>query len=828
MNFKKFLPHVVSIAVFVIAALLYFHPVLEGDKMSQSDIEQYIGMAKEVNDFRAETGEEPYWAESAFSGMPTYQLGAYFPNDFVRSLDLWLRFLPRPADYLFLYFLGFYILMLALKVDWKLSIFGALAFGFSTYLIIIFGAGHNAKAHTIAYMPMVLAGVLWVFQRKYLLGFTFTALATALQIKANHPQMTYYLLFAILILGIVELIDAIKKDKIKVFAKQTGILFAAMLIAVGVNATRLMSTKEYADFSTRGKSELTINPDGSPKDNVNGLSTEYITEYSYGISETFNLLIPRYKGGGSKEQMTHDMETYELLESKFGTQNTERYFSDLYSYWGDQPYVEAPAYIGVVIFFFFFLGIFLVRGKLKYWLVASTVFAILMSWGKNFFLTDFFIDYVPLYDKFRAVSSFQVIAELCVPILGILAIKEFFSKDREGLEKREALKKALYVTAGLVVVGLLYAVGFSTFEAPADQFYEGMEQQYQISGLVDAVKADRESMLYWDSLRSIVLILLCYGGLWLFLRKKIDQMKAVLAFTVLVLFDLIMINKNYTYKPDPERSQKYYHWKSAKEVDRPYIASQADKEILKDKTHYRVANFTVSPFNDGSTSYFHKSIGGYHAAKMGRYSDLIEFQIAKNNQEVLNMLNVKYFIFPGEGNTQQVQINPEINGNAWFVQELKVVVSGDTEIKALDSLKTKSQATIDQRQTDKRFEVNLAKDSTATIKLVEYELNHLTYESNASSDQFAVFSEIYYKDGWNAYLDGNLVPHYRVNYVLRGMEVPTGEHTIEFKFEPQVIQTGGTISLVSYAFLLIIPIGWFFVQRKNQSSGKEATNSDGV
>jgi hypothetical protein len=829
MNFKKFLPHVVSMAVFAIAALLYFHPVLKGEKMSQSDIRQYIGMAKEVNDFKAETGEEPYWAESAFSGMPTYQLGAHFPNDFVRSLDLGLRFLPRPADYLFLYFLGFYILMLALKVDWKLGILGALAFGFSTYLIIIFGAGHNAKAHTIAYMPMVLAGVLWVFQRKYLLGFSFTALAMALQIKANHPQMTYYLLFAILILGIVELVDAIRKEKIPVFAKQTGILVAAMLIAVGVNATRLMATKQYADYSTRGKSELTINPDGSKKETTNGLSKEYITQYSYDIQETFNLLVPRYMGGGTVETLDAGSETYRVMEEKFGTDQAEDFTQSILTYWGEQPIIEAPAYIGVVIFFFFFLGIFLVRGKLKYWLVATTVFAILMSWGKNFFLTDFFIDYVPLYNKFRAVSSFQVIAELCVPILGILAIKEFFSKDRASLEKEQALKKALYVTAGLVVVGLLYAVGFSTFEGIRDGRYLQMEQQYQIEGLLEAVIQDRKSLLYTDTFRSLILIGLCFAVLWFYLAKKLKATVSVIAFTALLLFDLLQVNLRYVNEED---------FVPAKRVDRPYVASDVDKEILKDKTHYRVANFTTDPFQDGSTSYFHKSIGGYHAAKMGRYQELTEFHIDIQSQritpDVLNMLNVKYFIFPGEQGQQQVQMNPDTNGNAWFVQEVRVLDNANEEIKALDSLKTKSEAIL--RVRDPEFGgaleagqvLNYATDSLDIIKLTDYKLNHLTYEAKSATKQFAVFSEIYYKDGWNAYLNGELVEHHQVNYVLRGMEVPAGEHTIEFKFEPQVIQTGGTISLISYAFLLIIPIGWFFLQRKNQSSGKEATNSDGV
>lgn len=804
MNFKKLLPHIASIAIFIIAALLYFNPVLKGQKMSQSDITQYIGMAKEVNDFRANTGEEPYWAESAFSGMPTYQLGAYFPNDFVQQLDWWIRFLPRPADYLFLYFLGFYVLMLALKVDWKLSILGALTFGFSTYLIIIFGAGHNAKAHTIAYMPMVLAGVLWIFQRKYLLGFVVTALAMALEIKANHPQMTYYLLFAILILGIVELIDAIKKKKYQVFQTQTMVIIGAMVIAVGVNATRLMSTKQYADYSTRGKSELTINADGTEKESTSGLSRDYITQYSYSIPETFNLLVPRYMGGGTFEKLGEGSHTYEFVETLAGPQQASGFTEQVLTYWGEQPIVEAPAYIGAVIIFFFFLGVFLVRGKLKYWLVATTAFAIIMSWGKYIFLTDIFIDYVPLYNKFRAVSSFQVIAELCVPILGILAIKEFFSGDQSPFKKKEALKKALYTTAGLVVVGLLYAIGFSTFEGIRDANYA------QYEGLIDAVIADRKSMLYSDSFRSLILIGLSFGILWFYLQKKLKATAAVIGFTVLILFDLLQVNLRYVNSDD---------FKSARRVDKPFVASPVDKEILKDKSHYRVGNFAGNPFEEGRTSYFHKSIGGYHAAKMGRYSDLIDFHMnvytGKLNPEVLNMLNTKYLIFPGEGNKGKVQFNPEANGNAWFVSEIKEVNSADEEIKALDSLKTKTSATLDVSAFDVE-KVNILRDSTATIKLTDYKLNHLTYESNTSSDQFAVFSELYYKDGWNTYVDGELTPHYRVNYALRGMKVPAGEHSIEFKFEPRVIKTGTTISLVSYALLLFIPVGWLFYDRRKR------------
>ena len=643
MNFKKIVPHIASLAIFIIAALLYFHPVLKGQKMSQSDIRQYIGMAKEMNDFRAETGEEPYWAESPFGGMPTYQLGARFPNDYVQQLDWWIRFLPRPADYLFLYFLGFYVLMLALKVDWKLSILGALTFGFSTYLIIIFGAGHNAKAHTIAYMPMVLAGVIWIFKRRYLLGFFVTALTMALEIKANHPQMTYYLLFAILILGIVELIDALKKKEYVIFGKQTAVILGAMFIAVGVNATRLMATKEYADYSTRGKSELTINPDGSEKETTNGLSKDYITQYSYAIQETFNLLVPRYMGGGTVESLGEDSHVYEFIESIAGPQQAAGFSEQVLTYWGEQPIVEAPAYIGAVIIFFFFLGVFLVRGKLKYWLVATTAFAIIMSWGKHIFLTDIFIDYFPLYNKFRAVSSFQVIAELCVPILGILAIKEFFFGNQTDFQKKEALKKALYTTGGLVIVGLLYALGFSTFEGIRDNGYA------QYEGLLDAVIADRKSLLYSDSFRSLILIGLSFGILWFYLQKKVKVNFALAAFAILILFDLLQVNLRYVNEED---------FVSARRVDKPFVQSPIDKEILKDKSHYRVGNFAVNPYEDGRTAYFHKSIGGYHAAKLGRFEDLFEFQIAKNNYEVLNMMNIKYFIVADDEGNQRIRQKP--------------------------------------------------------------------------------------------------------------------------------------------------------------------------
>mgnify|MGYP000038252959 CR=1 FL=1 len=803
---NKIIPYIVAFVVFTLASIIYFHPVLKGQKLNQSDITQFRGMVKEINDYRADKKTEPYWTGASFSGMPAYQISTYYPNDFVRLLDRTLRFLPRPADYTFLYFLSFFVLMMALKVNWRLAILGSLAFGFSTYLIIIFGAGHNAKAHAIAYMPLVLAGVLWVFQKRYILGFLVTGVAMALEIYTNHPQMTYYLGFCLLILGIVELINAIKEKVVPTFIKQSIIIIAAVLLGIGANSPRLMAMKEYADHSTRGKSELTINPDGSKKQALKGLDKAYITEYSYAKLETFNLFIPRFMGGGTVDKLGENSNFYKTIEDKAGKKVAKEYAEQALTYWGDQTIVEAPAYIGAVVFFFFFLGIFLVKGRLKQWLVAATIFSVLMSWGRNFEgLTNFFIDYIPLYNKFRAVSSIQVIAELCIPVLAILGLKEFFSSTISSKEKKEALKKALYVFSGLIIVGFLLAHSFSTFEGLRDAQYN------QLPGLVDAIIADRKSMLLMDSLRSIVLMLVSAGVLWMLLKNKLKQGVTIIIITVFVLFDLISVNKKYINEDD---------FKTARKIEKPFTASEADKYILQDKSHFRVGNFSVNPINDGSTSYFHQSIGGYHAAKLGRYQELFDFQIAKNNMQVLNMLNTKYFIIPTDKGQKQAQRNSKANGNAWFVKNVKVVDSANEEMLALDSINTKKEVVINRKELleiyNSNYKTKFQKDSTATINLVNYDVTTLTYQSKTEKEQFAVFSEIYYKDGWNAYLDGKLQPHFRVNYVLRGMIIPAGKHKIEFKFEPKVIQQGKIISLTSYGLLFLITIGWFFYERKKK------------
>ena len=798
-NIFKYLGVVV---LFVFASLLYFHPVLKGKKISQSDITQFQGMAKEINDYRADKNAEPYWTGASFSGMPAYQISAYYPNDFVRVIDKTLRFLPRPADYTFLYFLSFFVLMMALKVDWRLATLGSLAFGFSTYLIIIFIPGHNAKAHAIAYMPLVLAGVLWVFRKKYVLGFIVTGFAMALEIYVNHIQMTYYLGFCLLILGIVELIHAIKNDELTVFIKKAAVIISAVVLGIGANSSRIMAMKEYADFSTRGKSELTINADRTEKKQTTGLDKSYITEYSYAKLETFNLFIPRYMGGGTFEELSEDSNFYKLIEKRAGKKVADDYSKQVLTYWGDQTIIEAPAYIGAVIFFLFFLGIFLVKGKLKQWLVAATIFSILLSWGRNFdVITNFFIDYIPLYNKFRAVSSIQVIAELCVPILAILALRDLFSKEINNVKKRKVLEKAVFTFGGVIVLGFLLAHVFSTFEGIRDNNYK------DLVGLIDAVIADRKAMLLSDTIRSLVLVILTGGILWLFLKDKLKKNLVIVGLGVLVLFDLISVDKRYVNQEDFTNSRR---------VDKPFVASNVDKQILQDTTHFRVGNFVGNPMQDGTTSYFHQSIGGYHAAKMGRYSELFEYQIAKKNMQVLNMLNTKYLIVADNKGEKQAQLNPYANGNAWFVNEIKLVDSANKEMMALDSLQTKFEAVIDNRQLDQTINLTFDKDSTATISLKKYDVTELTYESKTNRKQFAVFSEIFYKDGWNAYVDGQLTPHYRVNYVLRGMIVPEGNHTITFKFEPKVIQKGGLISLISYIILILVSAGWLLYDEKKK------------
>lgn len=791
---KAFYTHFFVLVLFVITALAYFGPVLQGKVIDQSDIRQYTGMAKEQNDFRKRTGEEPYWTNGAFGGMPTYQLGAYYPHDYVKETDRLIRFLPRPADYLFLYFLGFYILLCCLKVDYKLAAIGALAFGFSTYLIIILGVGHNAKAHAIGYLPVLLGGIVLVFRKKYLWGFVLTALAMALEIGANHYQMTYYFMLLVLILGIAYLVDAFRKKKLKHYFTSIGILILAVILGIAANATSLMATKEYADWSTRGKSELTINYDGSPKENTNGLSKEYITQWSYGITESLNLFVPRLFGGGSQESMGEDSKTFAYVIDKDIPRSTAlKYFEILPMYWGDQPVTSGPAYIGAIIFFLFILGLILVKGRAKWWLLGGTIMSLLLSWGKNFsFLTDLMIDYFPLYDKFRAVSSIQVILELCTPILAILALNVIFNDFVSKTKKLKALKVSFFTVLGLGIM-LFLAKGMFDFSAPGDERLKmtGLE------GLPEVLREDRKAVYNSDLFRSLSYAFLAALVIWFFIKEKIKQNVVIVILGVLMVLDLVGVDLRYVNSDN---------FVAKRRMAQPFQKTPVNEEILKDKTIFRVFD-QAAGFEGAGTSYFHQAISGYHAAKPAGMEDLFYFHIAQGNIKVLNMLNVKYVIQQDEAGKSYPAVNPEANGNAWFVSKLVEVQSADEEISALKDLEVKNEAVVNTSLFSGINRFNFRKDSLATVALTDYEPNHLTYSSSNSNAGVLVFSEMYYKNGWNAYIDGQLKDHFKVNYVLRALKVPEGQHTIEFKFEPKVIETGSRITLASSIILGLVILG---------------------
>ena len=808
-SIKRFLPHLWVLIGFIIISLAYFSPVLQGKQIFQSDIMQYIGMSKQQKDFKAETGEETYWTNSAFGGMPTYQLGAKYPNNYIKSLDLAIRFLPRPADYLFLYLIGFYVLLLVLKIDYKLAAVGALAFGFSTYLIIILGVGHNSKAHAIAYMPLVLSGILLTFQRKYISGFLLTTIALGLELVANHFQMTYYLMLLTAVLGLVYLIDAYKNKTLASYFKAVGIMIIAVVLAVGLNATNILATKEYVKESTRGQSELTINPDGSPKAITSGLDKNYITEYSYGILESFDLFIPRFMGGGNGENVGKNSKTYEAFR-KLGATPSQALEVSKHAplYWGDQPIVEAPAYVGAVILFLFVLALFLVKGRLKWWLVTGTLLSLLLSYGKNFgLLTNFFIDYMPLYNKFRAVTSIQVILELCIPVLAILGLSKVLSNKIDVAEKGKALRFTFFITGGIALLFLMLKSTFFDFSGINDSFYR---QNYG-QDFIDAIKEDRKAVFVEDTIRTLVLVVLSAGIVHMFLKQKIKQKWVVLSFGVLILFDLVVVDKRYVNNDG---------FTSAININKPFQANAADLQIQKDTTYFKVLDLTTSPFNSGRASYFHNALGGYHAAKPRRTQELMNYKIEKNNLETLNMLQVKYIIQNNKNGQPVVMENPDVNGNAWFIKHLKVVNSANDEMLALDSLNTKTTAVIrDQSMNKEKYDANYHIDSTATILLTEYKPNYLKYKSNNKFKGFVVFSEIYYSPDWKSFIDGKEVNHVNVDYVLRGMEIPAGEHVIEFKFQPQVIKAGSAISLASSIVVGILIILGLFYQIKLNKHG---------
>jgi hypothetical protein len=818
-NFKKIAPHLVVFVIFIICSLAYFNPILSGKKLYQNDIVQYKGNARQLIETRESTGEEIYWTDAVFGGMPTYQLGAKYPYDFIDHLDQAIRFLPRPADYLFLYFFSFYILMMVLRVDWRLGLLGALAFGFSTYLIIILGVGHNAKAHAIAYFPLVLGGIILIFQRKYWLGAILTAIAMALQLQANHPQMTYYLLLGVVILGIAYLIDAARRKILPHYFKSIAIMIGSVLIALGTNAANILATKEYSQESTRGTSDLTITAQGESVTPQEGLEYDYITQYSYGLTESLNLIIPRFAGGGSAARPDEDSNTVEYLTTlglpkpnavQFVQQNVPLY-------WGDQIIVEAPAYLGVSVFFLALIALFLIKGRLKWWTVAVAVLALLLSYGKNLdFLTRFFIEYMPLYNKFRAVTSIQVLIELVIPILAVVGLYQIFNGKKDLQSKLTALKYA-----GLGLGGLLLIFGFLgnqifDFAGAYDMQYRSEEQLGP--AFVDALRQDRFSVMRADCFRGLLIIGVLSLFIWLHIKNKLAENLVIASAAIVILVDLVSFNNNFITEDDYVRASEY---------DFAFNATPADQQILQDKSHYRVYDQLADPFNSGRSPYFHRSLGGYHGAKPGRIQDLADFYlfdpqlgmrtgITDRNREILNMFNVKYLIDVGENGLQVIE-NESNLGAAWFVNQVEIVPDANAEISALASLDGKQKAIISKAQKDHINLKQIARDSAASIELIDYSPERLVYRSYNGKDGLAVFSEMYYPHGWNATIDGVKVPIARVNYTLRGLAVPAGQHSIEFSFEPEVVETGSSIMLASNILLGILIVGGtIMIVRKKQ------------
>ncbi len=780
-QFKKISPHLIVLLLFVAISFTYFSPVLNGKMLDMPDIKHHKGMSKEVIDFRNKTGEEALWTNSMFSGMPAYQISTKFKGNLVQYVPKIISMgMPRPVNLLFLYMLGFYILLLSLKIDYRLSAVGAVAFAFSSYFFIIIQAGHMTKAHAIAYVPMVIAAVLYTYRGKMLLGGVLAALTVALQIYANHLQITYYLVLILLLIGLVQFVKDFKANNLADFSKRTAVLFLAGLLASGTSFTRLSTTMEYGKDSTRGKSELTDNLDNK----TSGLDKDYATSWSYGIAESFTLLIPNFYGGASQGSLTTESETYQAIKR---APNARQLIKQLPLYWGDQPFTSGPTYAGSIVIFLFILGLFFVKSEVRIWLVLATILSIILAWGKNFMpLTDLFLDYFPGYNKFRAVSMILVIAEFTIPLLGFIALNKFLflASDTSENQKKKPLQFAFYLTGGFT---LLFALMPSLFF----DFVGGQDASLEKNGWpIDALQSDRAALLSSDSWRSFIFISLTFGTLLMFLKNKLKSQYVVLIVGLLILVDMWTINKRYLNDDNFLRKSK---------VETPYQPTQANLQILKDKDpNFRVFNQSVSTFNDASTSYFHKSIGGYHGAKLKRYQELIEKHISLGNSAVINMLNTKYVI----SRKGQLQQNPAAMGNAWFVQNVNIVENADAEIAALNALDLRNTAVVDERF--KSQIISGISNEGASINLTEYKPNYLKYSSNSINDGIAIFSEIYYDKGWNAYVDGKSAPHFRVNYVLRGMQVPAGQHTIEFKFEPKTYKFGESISLASSILLLLL------------------------
>lgn len=824
---KKFLPDLIAILAFIVISFIYFFPAITEDRiLFQHDTVAGAGAGQEAKEYYEKTGERTRWTNALFGGMPTYQMSPSYdstePLTFVQKV--YHLFLPNYVWLTFIMMLGFYILLRAFGIPAWLSGLGGIIWAFSSYFFILIAAGHIWKFITLAYIPPTIAGIVLAYRKKYLLGGIVTALFMAMQILSNHVQMTYYFLFVILFMVGAFFEDAWRKKELPQFFKATGVLIIAGLIGVSINLSSLYHTYEYSKETMRGKSELKYEG-AAAKQTSSGLNRDYITQWSYGIGETFSLLVPNVKGGASVP----------LSRSEKAMEKANPMYSSLYSqltqYFGDQPMTSGPVYVGAFVLMLFILGCFIVKGPMKWALLGATIFSILLSWGKNFMgLTDFFIDYIPMYNKFRAVSSILVIAEFTIPLLAILTLKEILSKPELLKEKLKYIYISFGLTGGLA---LLFAIAprlfFPTY-IPANEMaaLQNALPADQLSPIVANLEEMRVHLFTSDAWRSFFIVTIGTLLLLAYNAKKLKATWTVAAIALLCLGDMWSVNKRYLY--DEQFVPK-------SEQTATFRKSQTDELILQDQSpDYRVLNFAGNTFEENNTSYWHKSVGGYHAAKLRRYQEMIDHHIAKEMQAayqevataggqmdsvnaakfpVLNMLNTKYFIFPAGQQGQTVPIeNPYAFGNAWFVDKVQYVNNANEEIDAIGQVDLQQTAIVDSKFKEALKGVNEGyKDSLSTIRLTGYEPNQLVYETSSPKDGVVVFSEIYYP-GWTATIDGKPADIARADYILRAMNVPAGKHTIEMRFDPQSLHVTEGIAYGAMALLLIGVIILVWINRK--------------
>ena len=822
--FKKFLPHLIAVGVIMLVMFAYFSPLMSGKALKQHDVMQWRASYEEIANFEKTTGERTFWTNSMFSGMPGYLIGATYYNNVSNEIyKLVNKTFGNPLETVFLLYICFYILLIVFEVSPWFAIIGALAFTFSSFNFINIDAGHAGKGNAIALMPLVLAGIKLALGNKKIAGALLTGIGLSMQLAAGHLQITYYLALIIGAWMIVELVMAIREKTIPNLLKTGGFLLVAAVLALGSNITNLLVTEEYGKYSIRGPSELTSAAKGKATADAEpastGLDKDYALQWSNGVTEPFTLLIPNFFGGAN----AGDPHTQGIMEKSFKSNpqlapQAKQIAQGIPAYFGEQPFTAGPVYYGAIICFLFVLGMFVVKGTEKWWILGISTLAIFLSMGKNFMgLTDIFFYHFPLYNKFRSVTFILAIAQTTFPMLALLAIRDIVNGK---LDKAHIKKALLY--SGAAVGGLCLI--FAAMPELASVESEAIDKQLTQYGLpIDAITEARASVRQMDALRSLLFIALAFGAIWIFVLGKIKQEILALILGVLVLVDLWGVDKRYLNDSDYEKRRK-----NNSVVDK----TAADEFILQDKDpHYRVYNTTQRLDQDALTSYYHKSIGGYHGAKMRRYQeflDVIQQQtmatqslINPKSLELYNMLNVKYFIAADSANTLFAQQNTGANGNAWFVNKYTLVDNADAEIAALNNINSKQECFIDKRFAAEVEGLTLTADSSASIKLTSYQPNKLVYKSNANNAQLAVFSEVYYDKGWDAYIDGTLVPHFRCDYILRGLKVPAGQHEIVFKFEPKAVATGETVTLVSsallYGGLLLVALMAFLKSNKKQA-----------